>query len=303
MFLFCFVLIYAGADVDFVDIDANTFLIDLQKLEDKLKQNKKGTYKAVIPVDFAGYPVNVEDLKTLSKKYDFKIIEDACHAPGGYFKNSANEKILCGNGKYSDLSIFSFHPVKHIAAGEGGMITTNSKELFERLQTLRTHGITKNPAILEENHGNWYYEMHELGYNYRITDFQAALGQSQLNRANEGLKIRNKIAKKYNHAFANTKIITPKIAKNIFHAYHLYIIQTENRKELYDYLRENNIFAQVHYIPVHLHPYFKKKFGFKKGDFPISEKYYEKALSLPMFPTLTEKEQDFVIEKTINFFK
>lgn len=295
--------IYSGANVDFVDIDENTFLLDLQKLEDKLKKTKKGTYKAVIPVDFAGYPVNVNDIHTLSEKYNFRIIEDACHAPGGYFINNNNEKVLCGNGQYSDLSIFSFHPVKHIAAGEGGMITTNNEVLYKKLQMLRTHGITKDPSILEENHGSWYYEMHELGYNYRLTDFQAALGLSQLKRANDGIIKRNDIANKYNDAFLNTEIRTPQVADNIKHAYHLYVIQLNNRNDLYEYLRNNNIYSQIHYIPVHLQPFYKKRFGFKLGDFPIAEDYYKKALSIPMFPTLTNEEQDFVINKIINFTK
>ncbi len=295
-------VLYCGGEVDFVDIDKNTFLIDLDKLEEKLASSEKGTYKGVVPVDLAGYPVDVERLRNIADKYNLWIVEDACHAPGGYFINSKGTKQFCGNGQYSDLQIFSFHPVKHITTGEGGMITTNNKDLYEKLLLLRTHGITKQPDLLHENHGGWYYEMQQLGYNYRLSDIHAALGISQLKRANKGIEKRKLIAKRYNEAFKNTSIKIPKVKNNFSHAYHLYIIQVKNRLELYNYLRKNSIFAQVHYIPVHLQPYYKQ-FGWKKGDMPVAEAYYEKCLSLPMYPSLSEEEQDFVIEKTINFLK
>jgi len=199
------------------------------------------------------------------------------------------------------LQIFSFHPVKHIATGEGGMITTNNKSLYEKLLLYRTHGITKDENILEENHGGWYYEMHELGYNYRLSDIQAALGVSQLDRAHEGVRLRNEIAQKYNLAFKDyNKIQTPFVSSNIYHAYHLYIIQIVDRKGLFDFLREHKIYTQVHYIPVHLQPYYKR-LGWQKGDLPIAESYYEQCLSLPMFPTLSKEEQEFVIDKIIEF--
>ena len=294
-------VLYCGGKIDFVDINEKTYTIDLDKLEEKLASNPIGTYKGIIPVDLAGYPVDVERLRKIANKYKLWIIEDACHAPGGYFIDSNNSKQTCGNGAYSDLHIFSFHPVKHIATGEGGMVTTNNKDLYKKLKLLSSHGITKDENILEENHGGWYYEMQELGYNYRLSDINCALGVSQLKRAKQSLEIRNKIADKYNKAFANIKEIKrPFVADNIYHAYHLYIIQIEKRKELYNYLRKHNIFTQVHYIPVHLQPYYTK-LGWVKGDFPIAESYYENALSLPMYPTLTVKEQDFVIEKIIEF--
>ena len=293
--------LYVGAEVDFVDIDAKTYTLDLVKLEQKLEAAPMGTYKGVVPVDFAGYPVDVERLRKIADKYSLWILEDACHAPGGYFKDNEGVNQYCGNGVYSDVQIFSFHPVKHIATGEGGMVTTNNEELYKKLKLLSSHGITKDVDILEENHGAWYYEMHELGYNYRLSDVNCALGVSQLKRAKEGVDLRNKIADKYNNAFKNIDAIkTPFVAEKTYHAYHLYIIQVEDRKGLYDYLRENNIFTQVHYIPVHLQPYYKK-LGWRKGDFPIAEAYYEKALSLPMFPTLSDEEQDFVIDKIIEF--
>ena len=295
-------VLYCGGEVDFVDIDRDTYTIDLDKLEQKLETSPKGAYKGVIPVDFAGHPVDVERLRQIADKHNLWIIEDACHAPGGYFIDSHKTKQLCGNGRYSDLQMFSFHPVKHIATGEGGMITTNNKELYKKLIMLRTHGITKDSNVLVENHGGWYYEMHELGYNYRLSDIQSALGVSQLNRADAGVKRRNEIAAIYNDAFKNTNIITTPVKENFYHAYHLYIIKVNNRKGLYDHLRKNNVFSQVHYIPVHLQPYYKK-IGWKKGDFPIAEDYYNKALSLPMFPILSEKEQNFVIKKVLEFVK
>lgn len=293
---------YCNGNVSFVDIDSNTYTLDLNKLYDLLKKTGKRVYKGIIPVDFAGYPVNLEELKKIANEFGLWILEDACHAPGGYFIDSSSKKQFCGNGNFADLAIFSFHPVKHIATGEGGMITTNDEKLYKKLILYRTHGITKDPNLLIENHGGWYYEMQELGYNYRITDFQAALGTSQLKRADDGLKKRQKIAEKYDNAFKDTNIKIPFTAKNISHAYHLYVIQAENRLELYNHLRKNNIFPQVHYIPVHLQPYYKK-FGWKKGDFPISEKYYEHCLSLPMYPTLSDEEQNYVVKTIKEFIK
>lgn len=291
---------YCGGTVDFVDIDPATAIMDIEALKSKLAAVPKGTYQGIIPVDFTGYPVNLEAFRQIADEYGMWLLEDACHAPGGFFTDSHGQQQNCGNGQFADLAIFSFHPVKHIAAGEGGMITTNDKALYEKLLILRTHGITKNPDLLEENHGGWYYEMQMLGYNYRLTDFQAALGQSQLERAEDNMKVRRAIARRYDDAFAGKKLTTMPPAEGIGHAYHLYVIQVEDRKGLYDYLRSNNIFAQVHYIPVHLQPYYKRQ-GFKKGDFPNAEKYYDHCLSLPMYPTLTSEEQDFVIEKVLEF--
>lgn len=291
---------YCGAEIVFCDIHPDTYLMDLDKLEDILKASPKGTYKAVVPIDFAGYPVDVERMRTLADEYGFAIVEDACHAPGGSLVDSKGNKNMVGNSNYADLTVFSFHPVKHIATGEGGAITTNSKELYSKVCLYRTHGITKNPALLHENHGGWYYEMQELGYNYRITEFQAALGINQLKRLNWSIERRNEIAKKYDEAFADTSIRTPFRAENITHAFHLYIIQVENRKALYDYLRENKIFSQVLYIPAHTMPYYKS-LGWKEGDMPVAEDYYSKCLSLPMFPSLTDEEQDWVIEKVKEF--
>lgn len=289
---------YCGGTVQFADVDPNTILLDINKVRKLLESSPKGTYRGIVAVDFGGYPLDLESFRKLADEYGLWIIEDACHAPGGYFTDSQGKKQLCGNGTFADLAIFSFHPVKHIACGEGGMITTNDKALYEKLLLLRTHGITKNPAQLKENHGGWYYEMIDLGFNYRLTDMQCALGISQLTRADAGLERRQAIAQKYDSAFSGSaaKIIIP--PSGVSHAYHLYIVQVKNRKGLYDALREKGIFAQVHYAPVHTMPYYQN-LGYKKGSMPIAEAYYEKCLSLPMYPTLTEQEQDFVIKSVL----
>ena len=296
---------YCGGEVHFADIDPETFLLDIEKVKALIAKHPKGYFQGIIPVDFAGNAVNLEAFRRVADEHGLWIIEDACHAPGGYFSDSTNTVQKCGNGRFADLAIFSFHPVKHIATGEGGMITTNNKALYEKLLLLRTHGITKDASRFENStedvaQGPWYYEMQELGYNYRLTDFQAALGISQLTRANENLARRKQIAKKYDEAFTNTPLLKPLASPG--HAYHLYVIQSGNRAALYEHLRTNNIFAQVHYVPVHLMPYYKQ-FGFKKGDFPVAESYYDKCLSIPMYHSLDVNDQQFVIETILEFIR
>lgn len=215
-------ILYAGAEVVFVDIDPEDYNIDVNKLEVLLKKHPKNTFAGIIPVAFAGCPVRLEKINALAKEYGLWVVEDACHAPGGYFTDSKGKKIKCGSTVYSDLSCFSFHPVKHIAAGEGGMITTNSKELYEKLKLLRTHGITKDASLLKENHGGWYYEMQELGYNYRISDINAALALSQLNRADQGIQRRHDIADKYRKAFSGLPVKYQQTTDSVFNAYHLF---------------------------------------------------------------------------------
>ena len=244
--------------------------------------------------------------------YGLWIIEDACHAPGGYFTDSKGVNQNCGNGIFADLSVFSFHPVKHIATGEGGMITTNNEILYHKLLELRTHGIKRNPVnfinnldlacakVGEQNYPGWYMEMQNLGYNYRITDFQAALGLSQLKRANDGLKRRRQIAKNYYDAFLGEKFIIGQSGFSNNHAYHLYILEVHDRLGLYNFLKQNNIFAQVHYIPCHLMPYYSD-LGWKEGDFKVAENYYKRCLSIPMYPSMTDDDVKFVI-KTIKKF-
>lgn len=290
---------YCGGQVAFADIDPETAILDINKVRAMLEAAPKGTYNGVIPVDFAGYPVNLEAFRQLADEYGLWIIEDACHAPGGFFTDSKGQQQNCGNGNFADLAIFSFHPVKHIACGEGGAITTNSKALYDKLMMLRTHGITKDPALMHENHGGWYMEMQELGYNYRLTDFQAALGISQLGRAEEGMVRRRAIANRYDAAFQGTQVTPLRPTSDGGHAYHLYVIQIQDRKGLYDYLKTKNIFAQVHYIPVHKMPYYQ---GIHTDwSFPIAENYYAHCLSLPMYPTLTDEEQEFVIKEVLTY--
>lgn len=306
---------YCGGEVVFSDIDSATYLLDIDKVEALLKASPKGTYKGIVPVDFAGRAVNLEAFRKLANEYDLWILEDSCHSPGGYFKDSSGKNQNCGNGNFADLAIFSFHPVKHIATGEGGMITTNDEKLYKKLLELRTHGITRDTSIfkntvafasgkaVEENapYPGWYMEMQTLGYNYRFTDFQAALGISQLSRANKGLEKRKAIAKKYEISFANQNFIKGQSGFVEGHAYHLYVIEVENRLGLYNYLREHKIFAQIHYIPCHLMPYYKE-LGWKEGDFPEVENYYKDCISLPMYPTLTNDEQEFVIQTIKNYY-
>jgi len=286
---------YCGGEVWFADIDPKTYVLSIEKTRLLLESKPKGFFSGIIPVDFAGLPANLQAFRELADEFGCWIIEDSCHSPGGSFINSDDIRNDCGNGRYADLAIFSFHPVKHIAAGEGGMITTNDEDLYKHLLKLRTHGITKESDMLTENHGGWYYEMQELGYNYRLTDFQAALALSQLKRADEGIKRRQEIADRYTEALKDNGLILPHVPNGYQHAWHLYVIQTEKRKELYDYLKSKNIFTQVHYIPVHTMPYYKE-LGWKNGDFVNAELYYSRCLSLPMFPTLTNEEQEYVID-------
>lgn len=328
---------YCGGEVVFADIDSETYLLDINAVRRLLEAAPKGTYAGLIPVDFAGRAVDLEAFRKLADEYGLWIIEDSCHSPGGYFTKANGEISKCGSGEFADLAIFSFHPVKHIAAGEGGMITTNNRELYQKLLMLRTHGITRDQdkfqntldfvigqppaAKSQQPTANsewpaWYMEMQSLGYNYRISDINCALGLSQLRRAAEGLTRRQEIAARYHAAFKNIPQITdrnhesanrqPPIANSQQpnangHAYHLYVIETENRLELYNHLREHKIFAQIHYIPCHLMPYYREQ-GWNEGDLPNAEKYYQGCISLPMYPTLTEDEQLRVIQTITEFY-
>jgi UDP-4-amino-4,6-dideoxy-N-acetyl-beta-L-altrosamine transaminase len=288
---------YAEGEVWFADIDPKTYLVSLESTRKLIEGKPKGFFKGLIPVDFAGLPVDMEDFRALANEFDLWIIEDACHAPGGYFKDSKGALQMCGNGVYADVGIFSFHPVKHIACGEGGMVTTNSETLYKKLLSLRTHGITKEG--MTENHGGWFYEMQELGYNYRLTDFQSALGITQLSKNNQGVKRRNQIAEEYKNAFED-KISYQHLPQGFYNAHHLFVVEVNDRKGLYDFLREHNIFAQIHYIPVHTLPYYKK-IGYQSADLQNAENYYSRCISLPMYPTLTNDEQEFVINTVLKF--
>jgi UDP-4-amino-4,6-dideoxy-N-acetyl-beta-L-altrosamine transaminase len=301
---------YCGGEVVFADIDPETYLIDYTSVEKLLEVAPIGTYQGIIPVDFAGRAVDLEKFKTLATKYNLWIIEDSCHSPGGYFTDSKGNIQNCGNGNFADLAIFSFHPVKHIASGEGGMVTTNDEKLYKKLLQLRTHGIVKSEELYtnsiafaggDTHYPGWYMEMQDLGFNYRLTDFQAALGLSQLKRADEGIIRRHEIAKTYNDSFKNKSFIKGQSGVVEGHAYHLYILEVEDRLGLYNYLRAQNIFAQIHYIPCHLMPYYRQ-FGWAEGDMPVAETYYKHCISLPMYPTLTDEEQHFVIDKIISYY-
>jgi len=288
---------YCGAEVWFADIDPNTYLLSLDSTRNLIESKPKGFFKGIIPVDFAGLPVNMEAFRALANEHDLWIIEDACHAPGGYFIDSKGKKQRCGNGSYANFGVFSFHPVKHIACGEGGMITTNSDELYHKLVTLRTHGITK--AAMSKNHGGWFYEMQQLGFNYRLTDIQSALGITQLAKNHKGVERRNEIAKKYKSVFKD-KIKYQDLPQGFYNAHHLFVIEVEQRKALYDFLRTKNIFAQIHYIPIHTMPYYKQ-IGYEGADLKHAENYYSKCISLPMYPNLSETEQDYIINTIFEF--
>lgn len=282
--------IYLGARPRFVDIDLNTYCIDTSRIEEAITENTK----VIAPVDLAGYPVDIESVMEIAGRHNLVVVEDSAHALGA----KRNGKMV---GTEADMSMFSFHPVKHITTGEGGIIATNNEDYYKRMKIFVTHGITKDPALLQKNDGPWYYEMQELGFNYRLTDFQCALGLSQLKKIESFLDRRNEIASMYDEAFKDVEglVIPPKPEQHgSRHAYHLYpiLLTKTDRKEAYIKLREMGIFAQVHYIPVHLQPYYSKNYGFKTGDYPNAEYYYEHELSIPMYPRMTDEEVNYVIE-------
>ena len=290
--------------IDFIDIDPNTWNISIKDLEKKLKiaKKKRKLPKLIIVVHLGGLPVNPIKLKNLSRKYKFKIIEDASHSFGGkyYFK-----KVGCS--KWSDITVFSFHPVKIITTGEGGCCTTNQKKYYEKLIALGNNGIIKKIKNFKfKNLGPWYYEQHSIGYNFRMNDIQSALGISQLKNLNIFLKKRNKIAKIYHDYLKNLPIKFQKIEKKFYSTYHLFIIKLDVRykylhRKFFNYLRSKNIFVNLHYLPIHLQPFYRK-FGFKKNQFPVSEEYSETAISIPVYPNLKRKEQIKIINHIKSFF-
>lgn len=291
--------LYCDARVDFVDIDISTYNICAKALQRKLEiANENGTLpKIVIPVHFSGHSCDMEVIYELSKKYNFKIIEDASHAIGGLYQG---RKI--GACEFSDICIFSFHPVKIITTGEGGALLTNDKKIGEVVKQLRGHGITRDKNKMQcKSPDPWYYEQLDLGYNFRLTDIQAALGISQLNRLDEFVTRRNLLAKRYEIALRSLPIITPCVTANVYSSWHLYVIRLQlikikrSRREVYEYLHDAGVQAQIHYIPIYRQPYFKR-YGFSEKDFPANEKYYESVITLPLYPALQEKEQDQIIE-------
>jgi len=291
--------LYAGAKIDFVDIDAVTYNLSVEALEEKLINAKRnGTLpKIVIPGHMCGQSCDMKRIHLLSKKYGFFIIEDASHAVGGYYDNHP-----VGNCEYSDIAIFSFHPVKIITTAEGGMAVTNRKEFAENMRSLRSHGITRDTELmLQEPDGPWYYEQLSLGFNYRMTELQAALGLSQLGKLNKFVNKRHEIAEKYTKELANLPITLPTQHKETYSSYHLYPILIDQdspitRHDLFLELRKEGVGVNVHYIPVHLQPYYKN-LGFVSGTYPVAEDYYLRTISIPIFYGLTEKQQNFIIEK------
>ena len=296
--------LYCNAEIDFVDINPETYNLCPEALEQKLVQAKKQNKlpKVIIPVHLAGQSCDMEKIYELSEEYSFKIIEDASHAIGGSYKEN---KI--GNSRYSDITIFSFHPVKIITSAEGGMAVTNNAKLAEKMEMLRTHGITRNNLLMKGvPDGPWYYEQIDLGFNYRMSDIHAALGVSQMKRLDEYIEKRHNIVEKYNSSFQGLPMKTPFQQHDTFSSFHLYIIRIENvldditkLKKFHMNLIDKKIGVNLHYIPVHMHPYYKEK-GFKVGDFPQAEKYYREAVSLPIYPNLTEENQNIVIEEVKN---
>ena len=297
--------ILCGLKIDFVDIDPNTWNLSLEKLEHKLEiaKKRKKLPKLIVIVHLAGLPVNPIKLKNLSKKYKFKIIEDASHSFGARY---CSRRVGCS--RWSDITVFSFHPVKIITTGEGGCCTTNQKKYYEKLKALRNNGIIKEKEKFKfKNLGPWYYEQHSIGYNFRMNDIQSALGLSQLKNLNIFIKNRNKIAKFYYEQLKNLPIKFQKIEKNLYSSYHLFIIKLDVEykhlhKFFFKYLRSKNIFVNLHYLPIHLQPFYRK-FGFKKNLFPISEEYSETAISIPVYPNLKKKEQIKIINNIKLFFK
>ena len=294
------VALYCGADIDFVDIDPLTYNMCVSALRIKLEEARKSGRlpKVVIPVHFAGQSCSMQEIHRLSKEYQFRIIEDASHAIGAEY---LGEKI--GSCKYSDICVFSFHPVKIITTAEGGMALTNDSELANRMNLYRSHGITRNPEDMQgESHGPWYYQQISLGYNYRMTELQAALGCSQLNRLGEFISERRRLAKEYDISLMNLPIKLPYQAPDAVSSYHLYPIWIDQsllgvgRQSIFEKLRAQNIGVNVHYIPVHLQPYYQKM-GFFKGQFPEAEKYYSGAISIPIFSGMSEDQQEVVIQK------
>ena len=291
---------YCGADIDFVDIDPKTYNICVDSLSKKLEQAEKSGRlpKIIVVVHFAGQPSDMKAIYDLSKLYGFKIIEDASHAIGASYN-----KVKVGSCTYSDITIFSFHPVKIITTAEGGMALTNSKDIANRMFRLRTHGITNDQMKMKQRPQDeiWNYQQIELGFNYRMNDIQAAIGLNQMKRLDEYVKRRHEIAKYYDTELKNLPLTIPWQSPNAYSSYHLYPILIKNnldnktQKQVYNELRKNEIAVNLHYIPVHRHPYYEN-LGFKRNDFPIAEKFHREAISIPIYSSLIEEKQKTVIE-------
>jgi len=290
--------LYCGAKVDFVDIDSKTYNISVVELENKLIQAKQDNVlpKILIPVHFAGQSCNMKKIHSLSKRYGFKVIEDASHAIGGKYLNQS-----IGSCQYSDITVFSFHPVKIITTAEGGVATTNSKKLSDKMKLIRNHGITRDEEMMiGRSDGDWYYQQIDLGFNYRMTDMQAALGVSQLKRVDDFVAKRHKLQENYDQLLDGIPIIKPYQDKDCYSSLHLYPIQIDSnktnksRRQVFSEIKERGIGVNVHYIPIHLQPYYAQ-FGFKLGDLPNAESYYKKTISLPLFHLMSLEQQNLIV--------
>ena len=291
-------IVYCGGKPVFADIKEDTLNIDPGEIRKKLSRRTK----AILPVDFAGHPANLDEVRAIAKKKNLILIEDASHALGAEYKG---RKI----GSLADMTIFSFHPVKHITTGEGGMVLTDNEECYRKLKIFRHHGIVKENL----DKGSWYYEIHNPGYNFRITDFQCALGISQLKKLERFIQRRREITARYNEAFSKMEeIITPTESRDVKAVYHIYVIQLRTellkveRKEVFEALKAENVGVNVHYMPLHLHPFYQREFGYKKGDYPKAERYYERAITLPIFPKMGDEDVQDVIEavhKVIQYYR
>ncbi len=300
-------IIYTGARPEFVDINPKDFTIDVDLLEEKIKKllSKNKKVKAIIAVDFAGQPCNWIALREIADKFDIKLINDNCHALGASYFDDKKYAI-----KYADIVTQSFHPVKHITTGEGGAVLTNHSETNDKIKLLRTHGITKSNDKLGKYDGPWYYEMQDLGYNYRITDFQCALGISQLKKLDNFVNKRRDIADVYHRNLSEIDHLSlPFTRSEVKHAYHLYPLQIDfnsqpnSKADFFEKMYQSGINLQVHYIPVHLQPYYQKNYSYKHGDFPIAENFYLNEVSIPIYPNLSESDQQRVIDSIKNNVK
>lgn len=287
-------MVYNKVKPVFADIDAKTYNIDPKEIQKQISDKTK----VLIPVHFAGLPCDMEKINTIAKKHNLHIIEDAAHAIGSQYADGS----YIGNCKYSDMTVFSFHPVKTITTAEGGAVTTNDEKLYQKLLMLRSHGVTKDESIITKNPGPWYYEMISLGFNYRMTELQAALGVSQLKKLDFFKKRRREIIAAYNKAFAtNEFLVTPFESSEVCSCFHLYVTQIDfeklgkTRTQVMQELRDKGIGTQVHYIPVPTQPFYKETYGYKDGDYPKAEKYYEQELSLPLYPGMSDDDIQSVI--------
>ena len=294
-------VLYCGGKPVFIDIDPKSYNIDINKIKEKITNKTK----AIIPVDFAGQSVDMDSILKIAEEYNLIVIEDAAHALGSEYKN---EKV----GSKAHMTEFSFHPVKPITTGEGGVVVTNSKELYEKMILFRSHGITRNSELMIENQGPWYYEQIDLGYNYRLTDIQSALGLSQIKKLDDFILKRREIVNKYNEAFKDLKeIVTPFENEYSKSGYHIYVLLLNldklkcGRKEIFEALQAENIGVNVHYLPVYLHPYYKK-LGYKKGECPVAEDIYNRMITIPLFPSMSDKDVKDVIKavkKVLNYYR